>query len=139
MKKILFSSLMVSMILFFTACDHAGNITATTSQVVTSGTWRISLFTDSGNDETADFTGYSFAFSTNGTLAAVKNGITQTGTWSVNESSKKFIIDLGPKDNSNRPLGELTDDWLILSRTNTEIRLTDDNPASNEFLTFIKN
>ena len=139
MKKIFFSALIVSMIIFITACDHGANTTTTTSQVVASGSWKISLFTDSGNDETADFNGYNFVFNIDGTLSAIKNGITQAGSWIVNESSKKFNINLGPKDNSNQPLGELTDDWLILSRTNTEIRLTDNNPSRNEFLTFVKN
>jgi hypothetical protein len=108
-------------------------------QVVTSGTWKVTLFTDSGNDETSDFNGYTFTFTDGGTLTAVKNGITKTGTWSVNNSSNKFNIDLGAKVDSNKPLGELTDDWKILSNTETVIRLTDDNSSSNEFLTFTKN
>ncbi len=70
---------------------------------------------------------------------AVKNGVTTNGTWSINSSSNKFNIDLGPKIVSNKPLGELTDDWQILSNTATEIRLTDDNVTSNEFVTFKKN
>lgn len=131
--------MIVTLVLFFTACDHTGNITATIPLVVTSGTWRVSLFTDNGNDETSDFIGYNFVFNVNGTLMAVKNGTSKPGTWNANENSNKLMIDLGPKDNNNRPLGELTDDWLILSKSNTEIRLTDDNPASNEFLTFVKN
>lgn len=108
-----------------------------TSQVATSGSWRVTLFTDSGNDETTDFAGYTFTFNDNGTINAVKNGTTQSGTWSV--TSAKFNIDLGPKIDANKPLGELTDDWKILSTTNTEIRLGDDNASSNEFLTFTKN
>ncbi|MBI1344593.1 MAG: hypothetical protein GC171_16855 [Terrimonas sp.] len=107
--------------------------------MATSGTWRVTLFSDSGNDETADFNGYSFAFNDNGSLSAIRNGSTQNGTWSVSNGSSKFNINLGPKDNSNKPLGELTNDWKILSTTSTEIRLTDDNSASNEFLTFSKN
>lgn len=115
------------------------NSTTTPGQVIVSGTWRVTLFTDSGNDETTDFTGYSFAFGDGGVLTAIKNGVSQTGTWSVNNSSHKFNIDLGPKIDSNKPLGELTDDWKILSSSETEIRLGDDNTTSNEFLTFTKN
>lgn len=126
-------------LLFLLISCTSGIDTSNTSQIVTSGSWRVTLFTDSGNDETADFSGYSFSFNDNGTISAVKNGITQNGTWSVNNSSNKFNIDLGPKADTNKPLGELTDDWKILSSSNTEIRLGDDNPASNEFLTFTKN
>jgi hypothetical protein len=99
----------------------------------------VTLFTDSGNDETLNFSGYSFTFSSGGTATVIKNGVTKNGSWSVSSSSNKFNLDLGPKDISNQPFGELTDDWKILSSTATEIRLGDDNTASNEFLTFTKN
>jgi hypothetical protein len=109
------------------------------NQVVVTDSWRVTLFTDSGNNETADFSGYSFEFLQNGTINATKGGVMQTGSWSVSSSSNKFNIDLGPKDNTNKPLGELTDDWKILSVSSTVIKLTDDNSSSNEFLTFTKN
>ena len=133
----LFTSLILILV-FANSCERAGGTDATTSQVVTSGSWKVTLFTDSGNDETSDFTSYTFSFNSSGTLSAVKNGITTNGTWSVNNSSNKFNIDLGSKVDSNKPLGELTDDWKILSNTETIIRLTDDNASSNEFLTFTK-
>lgn len=139
MKKLLFYSFLIAIALNTISCQQSGSVDATTSQVVTSGTWRVTLFTDSGNDETSDFAGYSFTFNSGGTLSVVKNGITTNGTWSINTSSNKFIIDLGPKIASNKPLGELTDDWKILSNTTTEIRLSDDNATSNEFVTFTKN
>ncbi len=121
------------------SCDHSGNIDSTPNQIATSGSWRVTLYSDSGNDETTDFVGYTFTFNTNGILSAIKNGITVNGSWSVSSSSNKFNIDLGPKIASNLPLGELTDDWKIISTSATEIKLTDDNAASNEFLTFTKN
>jgi hypothetical protein len=138
MKTRILSSLLIAMTVFASSCLTGGS-DSTTGQVVTSGTWKVTLFTDSGNDETSDFAGYTFTFTDGGTLSAVKNGVTKTGTWSVNNSSNKFNIDLGPKIDSNKPLGELTDDWKILSNTETVIRLTDDNASSNEFLTFTKN
>ena len=121
------------------SCTSGDNGTSNNPQIVTSGTWRVSSFIDSGNDETSDFTGYSFVFNTTGTITATKNASSQNGTWSINSSSNKFIIDLGPKTTANHPLGELTDDWKILSSSTTEIRLADDNPTSTEFVTFTKN
>jgi hypothetical protein len=121
------------------SCDPGNSVSSDVSQVASSGSWRVTLFTDSGNDETSDFSGYSFTFSNGGTVTAVKNGVSKNGTWGINTSSNKFNIDLGPKDDTNKPLGELTDDWKILSSGATEIRLGDDNAASNEFLTFTKN
>lgn len=107
------------------------------NNVIVDGTWKVTLFTDSGNDETSDFSGYSFTFGNNGTVTATKSGASQNGMWST--SSNKFNIDLGPKVDTNKPLGELTDDWKIISSSATELKLTDDNSTSNEFLTFTKN
>ena len=103
---------------------------------ITKGTWRVTLFTDSGNDETSGFSGYSFTFASGGILTAQKGSSSQTGTWN---HGSDFDIDLGAKSDSNKPLGELTDNWKIISITSSEIKLTDDNASSNEFLTFTKN
>ncbi|MBI3139115.1 MAG: hypothetical protein HYZ15_11055 [Sphingobacteriales bacterium] len=138
MKKIGFSLLTVLVISLY-SCDPQGTTDSNTTQVVTSGNWRVSLFTDSGNDETSTYSGYTFLFNENGTLAASRNGSTRNGTWSINSSSNKFMIDLGVKNDPANSLGELTDDWKILSKSATEIRLGDDNTTSNEFLTFSKN
>ena len=103
---------------------------------ISQGTWRITLFTDSGNDETSDFTGYGFTFGNGGILTAQKGTGSQAGTWNRGSG---FNIDLGAKSDSNKPLGELTDNWKIISITSSEIKLTDDNASSGELLTFTKN
>ena len=125
-----------SVVLLFLAasCSRSlDNSNATT--VASSGAWRVTLFTDSGNNETTDFSGYAFAFNSSGLITATKSTNTQNGTWS--SGSNKFNINLGPKDNTNKPLGELTDDWQIISVSDSEIKLKDDSKA--EFLTFTKN
>ncbi len=140
MKKILQFSLLTGVILVSVSCSrNSDDLSVNPGQAVVSGTWRVSLFKDSGNDETIDFTGYRFAFNTGGVLTVIKSSNTQNGTWNINSSSNKFSIDLGAKITGNLPLGELTDDWKILSSSATEIKLGDDNPSSNEFLTFTKN
>jgi hypothetical protein len=140
MKKLFFSSVITLTLLVLTSCSRNGDDTiSNTQQVVTSGSWKIMLFTDSGNDETTDFDAYTFTFGSNGTINAVAGGVTKTGAWSTQGSSGKFIIDLGPKTTANQPLGELTDDWKILSASETEIRLGDDNASSQELLVFHKN
>ena len=140
MKQILQFFLLTSIILVSASCSrNSDNLSVNPGQAVVSGTWRVSLFKDSGNDETIDFAGYSFTFNTGGVLTVVKSSNTQNGTWNINSSSNKFSIDLGAKVTGNLPLGELTDDWKILSSSATEIKLGDDNPSSNEFLTFTKN
>jgi hypothetical protein len=105
----------------------------------TTGTWRVTLFTDSGNDETSDFNGYSFTFDSDGTAVATKGSTSKNGTWNATSSSKEFNLDFGVKNDANKPLGELTDDWEIISINATEIKLKDDNDDSDEFLTFTQN
>ncbi len=140
MKKILQFSLLTGIVLASVSCSrNSDDLSANPGQTVVSGTWRVSLFKDSDNDETADFSGYSFTFNTGGVLTVLKNNGSQNGTWSINSGSNKFSIGLGAKIAGNLPLGELTDDWKILSSSATEIKLGDDNPSSNEFLTFTKN
>ena len=106
---------------------------------VPAGAWRVTHFSERGSDETGDFTGYVFTFAANGTATAVKAATSKTGNWSITGNSTRFNIDFGAKTDANKPLGELTDDWVIVSITNNEIRLTDDNASSAEFLTFGKN
>jgi hypothetical protein len=136
MKQYKILSFFLAFALFFLAsCDP--NNTGTVNNNV-SGNWRVSLFSERGVDETADFNGYTFSFNTGGQVVATKNGVSKNGTWSIDASSNKFIIDLGPKDNTNKPLGELTDDWQIQTITDNKISLKDDNASSNEILEFTK-
>ena len=136
MRTTLATIFFLSNIFFITSC-HKSADAVNGNQTAISGTWQVTLFTDSGNDETADFAGYNFTFNDNGLLTVVKSSTTSTGSWS--RGSNKFNIDLGPKSDSNKPLGELTDDWHIILISSTEIKLADDNTSSNEFLTFTKN
>ena len=108
------------------------------SSIVTSGQWHVSLFSEHGNNETSDFNNYNFTFLSDGTLMAEKGSSMVHGTWSENSSSKKLIINLGPKQDSNKPLGELTDDWEIVATSGTKISLTDDNSSRDELLEFTR-
>ena len=54
---------------------------------VQSGTWRITNFIDSGDDETNHFTGYNFTFHTSGVLNANNGTNNYDGTWSITDSN----------------------------------------------------
>jgi len=126
--------------LFVSACkkdDNSGPFIDPAT--VSAGTWKVSLFSDSGKDETASFAGYAFTFKSSGAASAIKSIDTTNGSWSINSSSTKFNLNFGAKSDSNKPLGELTDDWVIVSSSSTEIKLKDDNEGSGEVLTFTKN
>jgi hypothetical protein len=119
------------------SCTKKDDSVSSVADAVTSGTWRVTHFSERTTNETDDFNGYTFTFQSNGKVQASKNGVIKEGNWS--ESTTKLIIDLGIKTDANKPLGELSDDWVIVSKTATKINLTDDNSSSNELLEFTKN
>jgi hypothetical protein len=137
MKKMFVFLGLCSMV--FASCTKKDDSPASVADAVTTGTWRVTHFSEGSSNETDDFNGYTFTFQSNGKVLAAKGGVIKEGNWSESTSSQKLVIDLGVKSDANKPLGELTDDWVIKSKTATKINLTDDNSASNELLEFTKN
>lgn len=123
----------------FAGCTKKDSAVSSVTEAVTTGTWRVTHFSERTNNETSDFAGYTFTFQENGKVLASKNGVIKEGNWSESKSSQKLVIDLGVKTDANKPLGELSDDWVIVSKSDTKINLSDDNTSSNELLEFTKN
>jgi hypothetical protein len=99
-----------------------------------SGTWRISNFNDSGQNETSDFNGYDFTFNSDGTLVATNGSTTVNGTWSVTDDSNSsddsssdddidFNIFFAVPETSD--FEDLNDDWDIVTTSSTRIELID--------------
>jgi hypothetical protein len=118
---------------------------------VESGTWRITNFVDSGQNETNDFNGYNFTFAENGTLTATNGSNTLTGTWSVTDDSNSNDDDGSSNDDidfniffpvpDSNDFEDLNDDWDIVSYTSTRIELIDISGGNGgtDLLTFEKN
>jgi hypothetical protein len=111
-----------------------------------SGNWRVTYFYDSDKVETDHFNGYTFTFNENGSLVAVNGSTTITGTWSVTDSNSSDD-DGGSSDTdfniffaSPPDFEDLSDDWDIISVTNSKIQLTDVSGGNGgtDFLTFEK-
>jgi hypothetical protein len=143
MKKGFFYSflIMLSLSLMSSTCspeDDDINVNGNSAEInqikttVQSNNWQITSFIDSGSNETNHFTGYSFTFNSNGTLTASNGSNTVTGTWSITDSSKSdddnddssddidFNIFFTSPANFN---DDLTEDWDIVSYSNTTISL----------------
>lgn len=114
------------------------------------GTWRITNFNDSGQNETSDFTGYDFSFNSDGSLTATNGSDTLTGTWSVTDDSNSsddsssdddidFNIFFPVPDTNN--FEDLNDDWDIVMTSATRIELIDISGGNGgtDMLTFEKN
>lgn len=110
------------------------------------GTWRITLYEDSGTNETSHFTGYNFTFGSGSALTATNSTNTYTGTWSVtnsnsNDDSPESDLDFNIAFSSPADFADLTDDWDIVSYTSTKIQLIDVSGGNGgtDYLTFEKN
>ena len=111
---------------------------------MTSGSWKISYFNDSGSNETSNFTSYTFSFNDGGTISASNGSNTYSGTWSVTDSNSS---DDSPDDlhfninfNLTNEFEDLNDDWDIISHSSNELKLNDvsgGNGGTDE-LTFVK-
>lgn len=115
------------------------------SDAAKSGTWRITNYNDSGQDETGDYTGYSFSFNENGTLIATNGTNTYNGTWSVSDDSSSDDdpddIDFNIFFASPPNFEDLSDDWDIVSSSSSKIELIDISGGNGgtDLLTFEKN
>lgn len=133
--------LLLSMVVLASACkkdDDAApssdTTSATISSVITSGTWKVSLFRDDSHDHTADFNGYTFTFNSNGTATASGTSGTTTGSWHVDDSNaSEFHLSLGNTD----PLHRIDKGWIVTSAASNEVHLQDDS-GSDEVLHFTK-
>lgn len=115
--------------------------------IVSQGTWYISSYIDSGVDETNHFTGYNFTFGTGSVLTATNGVNSYTGTWSVtadnstDDDDPSGDLDFNVMFNTPVNFEDLSDDWDIVSKTNTEIQLIDvsGGGGGTDYLTFQKN
>ncbi|MBW7912612.1 MAG: hypothetical protein H3C54_02660 [Taibaiella sp.] len=142
MKRILWAPVLLTVL--STGCRNKANTNVTPggsnnsiSETVASGKWSVSYFYDKDKEETSDYSGYSFEFKTDKTLSATRSGTTTTGTWNetTDDGLPRLVIMLNTTDDK---LTELNDDWVIESKTDTQIKLKDDNPDRNEQLHFNK-
>ena len=110
-----------------------------------SGTWIISSFIDSGQDETNHFTGFSFTFANDGTLTATNGIETVQGTWSVTDSNddSNSSIDFNILFSvpTSSVFDDLIDDWDIVTYNSNNISLVDVSGGNGgtDTLVFTKN
>lgn len=144
MKKAFLKGMMLvlSLAMIVTSCsssdDDSSNSPANNNVVIQqienqaeSGTWRVTSFIDSGQDETNDFNGYNFTFASDGTLTATNGSNTESGNWSVTNSNSNddsnddidFNIIFNVLDTSD--FKDLNDDWDIISHSDDRIQLRD--------------
>ncbi len=143
MKK-LFALATVFIALGLTSCkkNETSASTITTSNVTTTvstGTWRVTYYWDTNQDETANFSGFNFTFGPSNLVSASNSLFTINGTWSTANDNSKVKLILAFTTNAN--FIEISDDWHVIERTDTKIRLQDVSGGNGgtDYLTFEKN
>lgn len=128
--------------------DSPSDSNANVNQVVntlTGATWRVTLYDEEGDNQTDHFTGYNFTFEGSNVLTASNGTNSYTGIWSVNENGSNddspSDVDVNIAFASPENFAELTEDWHILDRTDSRIRLRhiSGGDGSVDLLTFEKN
>ena len=134
-------------ILTLTSCDDDDDgISATVIEDnLEDGTWRITNYSDSGDNETDHFNNFIFNFDDTGVVTASNGNIIYPGTWSItdNDDDDNSLEDLDfhltfvvPED-----FAELTQEWEITSQSSTrvELRHVSGGGGGTDNLTFQKN
>lgn len=146
MKNILLPMIALGLL---TSCSKWKNDQKQINKAAIDGTWIVSSYIDDGDDETADFTSFRLDFLEdgilNGTDLLSSNSNPYVGSWSVTDSNSNDDDSLEDLDfNINFAVGnkldDLSDDWDIISYTDTEIKLIDvsGGGGGTDYLTLTK-
>ncbi len=126
--------------------DNPNNNIQTQVQTnIQDGTWRITKFIDSGNDETNHFTGYNFTFFSNEVLNANNGTNNYDGSWSITDSNSnddsQDNLDFNINFNLTNDFEDLNDNWDFISQSSTKIELIDVSGGNGgtDYLTFERN
>ncbi len=127
---------------FLGACKKVK--TKNVEKEITSGTWKITQYTEDGVSDNPQFQNYTFTFSDGGTVTAVYNSLTISGTWSVKKDNSNddsasdvdFVLNFPATDDFD----EMNDDWDIVSQSDTKLELKDVSGGNGgtDLLTFEK-
>jgi hypothetical protein len=120
-----------------TSCKSKAEVNSNISTTLQDGSWRITYFVDSTQNETGHFTDYGFAFGSDQMITAIKDSITVTGEWHTGDDNDltNLIIDFADIVNFK----DLNADWDAYELTDSEVKLRYFDDAGNDFLTFRKN
>ena len=121
-KPFLLFAIKCSVIVYFAACtsiEHYSKAIAA-SPTMTTGTWKVKLYQDTHNNNTNEFSGYTFTFDRSGNVNASKNGVNVRGNWVEDDISKKITIDIKAND---PVLSKLNTNWHITNISSSEVSL----------------
>ena len=154
LEKIKFSVVMAMLFMLTTSSmcssddDNSssnGNNPSDVINIVNNGTWRITYYYDTDQEETSDFNGYNITFGASNVLTASNGTNNYDGIWSITDSNSSddspSDLDFNIAFSSPAQFEELSDDWEIIEKSATVIKLKDVSGGNGgtDYLTFTKN
>jgi hypothetical protein len=154
MKKVMW--VWITAAAFLAGCDDDDNSSnnnnsekkISVENTANSGQWRITYFSEDDTEETNNFSNYVFEFGDSNILTASNGSENVVGTWSVtsddnsnDDNSGVFDdIDFNVSFSSPPDFQELSEDWEIVSLSDTKIELQhiSGGDGSTDLLTFEK-
>ncbi len=133
---------MLSAGFFMVSCKKVKTKSVEKSMV--EGTWRVSNFTEDGDNETYYFSGYSFDFSSDGKVTATNGTSTIVGSWSLSKDNSNddssSDVDFNLSFPATNNFDELNDDWDVVTQNDITLELKDVSGGNGgtDFLTFSK-
>lgn len=104
-------------------------------QVMTTGKWKVEVFSENNIDVSTEFASYEFQFFEDGTVKGINGSVITTGTWVGNASALTIY--------SNFPVGSdtilrLNDTWKITNNTLSLVEAKPQNTSRTAYLKLVK-
>lgn len=101
-------------------------------KAMTDGQWKITSFTNGGNDITADFSAYRFKYYSNKTVDAINNGtVEKTGNWDGNSANMTTWANF---NGAVHPLILINGTWNITRNSWTYVEATQNIGGETKFM-----
>lgn len=117
-----------------------GITAAQVNTLIVDGNWRVTLYDESGVNQTSDYSGYSFDFNADGSVVATSGGTIKTGTWTTTPDSGSIKMPILFPLETDGPFESISEDWRVLTVNNTKLELEhiSGGDGSIDLLTFEK-
>lgn len=95
------------------------------SQILITGSWKVTFFGDDDDDDSDTYAGYALAFTIDGLVTATKDQETISGAWaiSIDDQGYKVILNFGDDD----PFDDLNDTWMVISYEALKVEMKEDD------------
>lgn len=136
----IFFVLLATVLMMSCSSDDKTNLTQDTDNNVKLGTWRVTNFSENGNNQTSNYAGYNFTFGNANVLTASNGTTNKVGTWLTRTDSGSTKMDITFPDTSG-PFEDISEDWRVENSSATVLNLkhVSGGDGSIDLLTFTKN